>query len=261
MGVTEVRDINQIANMALVEWPDNIQISDRSPSEYFPPLADGMDQATREQMYFWHALPVGWATMEYRQFLDARRKLLAQVVRRGFERLSIAEESVSEVVGQLSDLVEEGESHGLEFKASARINLHTGERDDSIEAAVTRTVAGFANSQGGTLIIGITDDGEPVGLEHDYATLKKTNADGLELWLVDHLSHRIGRTAVARLKIDFPVLHAIEVCRIQVPAAPEPVFVNPPSGEKVSDFFIRIGNSTRALPTDEALQYKAERWD
>jgi len=220
-----------------------------------------MDQATRDRMYFWHALPIGWATMEYRQFLGERRKLLAQVVRRGFERLGVAEESASEVVGQLAELVEEGESDGLEFKASARVNLHTGERDDDIEAAVTKTVAGFANSQGGTLIVGVTDDGEPVGLAHDYATVKKPNADAFELWLVDHLSHRIGQTAVARLKIDFPILHAIEVCRIQVPAAPEPVFVNPPSGEKVSDFFIRIGNSTRALPTDEALQYKAERWD
>jgi hypothetical protein len=261
MGVTEVRDINQIANMALVEWPDNVQISDRPPSEYFPPLAEVMDQPTRDQMYFWHALPVGWATMEYRQFLDARRELLAQVVRRGFERLSVPEESASEVAGQLADLVEEGESDGLEFKAAARVNLHTTERDDAIEAAVTKTVAAFANSQGGTLIVGITDDGEPVGLERDYATLKKQNADGFELWLVDHLSHRIGQNAVARLKIDFPVLHAVQVCRVQVPPAPEPVFVNPPSGEKVSHFFIRIGNSTRALPIDEALQYKAERWD
>ena len=261
MGVTEVRDINQIANMALVEWPDNIQISDRAPSDYYPPLAATLDPATRERISLWHALPVGWETMEYRQFLDARRKLLARVVRQGFDRLSATGESVSEVVGQLAELVEEGESDALEFKATARVNQHTGQRDDEIEAAVTKTIAGFANSsQGGTLIVGISDDGEPVGLASDFGTLKKPDADGFELWLVDHLSHLLGHGAVARLKFDFPLLHGVEVCRVQVPPAPQPVFVNSTSGQKVSRLYVRIGNSTRELPTDEALQYTSERW-
>ncbi len=171
MGVTEVRDINQIANMALVEWPDNAQISDQPPAEYFPPLAEAINPADRDQVYFWHALPPEWATMEYRQFLEARRKLLARVVREGFERLSTPDDSISEIVGQLGQLVEDGESDALEFKATARVNLHTGSRDEPIETAMTKTVAGFANSaQGGTLIVGIDDDGEPVGLGPDFAT-------------------------------------------------------------------------------------------
>lgn len=260
MGITETRDINQIANMALVEWPDNARISDTPPSEYFPLLVHGMDETTRERMFAWHALPDGWTGMDYRQFLAARRRLLAQVVRRGFERLRLGETSPSELAGQLAELVEQGESHALELKAAARWSLHTEAVDAEIEDGITRTVAGFANSQGGILLIGVDDDGELVGLDRDYQTLRKKNADGFELWLVDHLGKRIGRPAVARLKVDFPTFGELEVCRVQVPPAPEPVFVNPPSGEKVSAFFIRIGNSTRALPTDEVLQYKAERW-
>ena len=36
LKITDVKQINQIANMALVEWSDNIKISDQPPAEYWP---------------------------------------------------------------------------------------------------------------------------------------------------------------------------------------------------------------------------------
>lgn len=88
-GITEVRHTNQIANYALVEWADNIQISDSSPAIYFPKYAQNYDKNPEElkQMMQWHALPQDWEQMEYSNFLIHRRKLIAQVIREGFERL------------------------------------------------------------------------------------------------------------------------------------------------------------------------------
>ena len=86
-GVTQRRDANQIANYALVEWPDNIGISDKSPAEYFPQYTTRLSSDELDSMRFWHALPEGWEHMEYRQFLEERRKLIAQVIRSGFEKL------------------------------------------------------------------------------------------------------------------------------------------------------------------------------
>lgn len=85
LGITELRDVNQIANLALLEWPDNIAVSDDAPATYFPPLAAerGLDARQRHL----HALPDGWETMDYFDFLAARRKAIAKVVREGFERL------------------------------------------------------------------------------------------------------------------------------------------------------------------------------
>ena len=87
LGITEVRDVNQIANFALVEWADNIDISDDPPSVYFPPLANVWNPGEYAQMCGWHALPQGWESMNYSNFLDQRRKLIAAVIRDGFAKL------------------------------------------------------------------------------------------------------------------------------------------------------------------------------
>ena len=91
IGITEVRDTNQLANYALIEWEDNIDISDKSPAEYFPLLAKRFKSDELRQMIEWHGLPKGWETVPYTDFLTERRKLIAKVIRNGFEKLSATE--------------------------------------------------------------------------------------------------------------------------------------------------------------------------
>jgi hypothetical protein len=87
VGVAGTRDRNQIANFALVEWSDNIGISDSPPAEYFPQYASRLSQQELDHMMYWHALPSGWESMDYPEFLDIRRKLMAEVIRDGFRKL------------------------------------------------------------------------------------------------------------------------------------------------------------------------------
>jgi len=88
LKITEVRETNQIANYALVEWDDNIDISDKPPWEYFPDFKKRfLNPDELASMLEWHALPDGWESMEYFEFLAMRRKLLAKVIRQGFEKL------------------------------------------------------------------------------------------------------------------------------------------------------------------------------
>jgi hypothetical protein len=86
-GIAERREINQIANYALVEWSDNITISDLPPSDYAPEYEARLPREELERTYSWHALPRGWYEMDYATFLEERRKLMAHVIRRGFETL------------------------------------------------------------------------------------------------------------------------------------------------------------------------------
>lgn len=73
-GINEKRDTNQIANFALVEWSDNIAISDISPIEYLPSYLERLNSEEKEQMYYWHALPENWELMTFENFLVERRK-------------------------------------------------------------------------------------------------------------------------------------------------------------------------------------------
>ncbi|MFH1634892.1 MAG: DUF262 domain-containing protein, partial [Chloroflexota bacterium] len=89
IGIDQTRDINQVANFALVEWKDNIDIRDDPPSSYFPEYLERYVEKEDElgKLYYWHALPVGWENMDYNEFLVERRKMIADVIRQGFDEL------------------------------------------------------------------------------------------------------------------------------------------------------------------------------
>jgi len=88
-GITDLKLINQVANFSLVEWPDNIAISDAPPYEYLPKIQDQkrFDANCWARMCGLHALPEGWEYLPYEEFLRQRRMLMAQIIRRGFEAL------------------------------------------------------------------------------------------------------------------------------------------------------------------------------
>jgi hypothetical protein len=87
-GVTEQRETNQIANFALVEWSDNISISDTSPSEYLPAYLNRLSKDEKDKMYYWHSLPENWEQMSYEDFLIERRKRISLVVKDAYETIS-----------------------------------------------------------------------------------------------------------------------------------------------------------------------------
>jgi hypothetical protein len=94
LGITDTKAINQIANMALVEWSDNIKISDQAPAAYWPgQVSDkqksaGLTPERLAKQMHWHALPDGWQDLGYEDFLSQRRVLMASVVRDAFTLLT-----------------------------------------------------------------------------------------------------------------------------------------------------------------------------
>ncbi|MFE1328732.1 DUF262 domain-containing protein [Streptomyces sp. NPDC058741] len=89
LGVTTSARINQIANMALLEWSDNIAISDQAPTQYWPAqlAAKRIPADVMARQRYLHALPDDWPSMDYETFLTTRRTLMAQVVRDAFGQL------------------------------------------------------------------------------------------------------------------------------------------------------------------------------
>ncbi|WP_243438173.1 GmrSD restriction endonuclease domain-containing protein [Fundidesulfovibrio soli] len=86
-GVEDMKLINQMANFALLEWPDNISISDTSPMEYVPEVRSRFTAVEWATMCEMHALPENWETLSYDAFLLRRRELMADIIRRGYETL------------------------------------------------------------------------------------------------------------------------------------------------------------------------------
>ncbi|MGJ5591796.1 GmrSD restriction endonuclease domain-containing protein [Micrococcus lylae] len=90
LGITSYSHINQVANQALVEWSDNIEISNAKPSEYWDKqVRDKAIEGDRlAQQMWWHALPEDWTELPYDDFLKERRRLIAEVTYEGFRKLS-----------------------------------------------------------------------------------------------------------------------------------------------------------------------------
>lgn len=94
-GYTDTR-INQMANYAYIDWKDNMDILDDAPAAYYPIVCQGRSQADILQMEQENALPHGWEKMPYESFLEERRKLMADIIRQGFEVLKKNVENTAE---------------------------------------------------------------------------------------------------------------------------------------------------------------------
>ena len=88
IGIDSDRDRNQIANYALVEWDRNVDSADDAPADYFPrQMAKHTHRPEIQEDLRLHALPEGWESMQYADFLEKRRILMAHIMREGFEKL------------------------------------------------------------------------------------------------------------------------------------------------------------------------------
>ena len=87
IGISDQKAINQIGNAALLEWMDNIEITDIAPSEYYPRYKARMNDEELRMMLYWHALPDEWYSMSYDAFLSERRIRMSRVIKDGFSKL------------------------------------------------------------------------------------------------------------------------------------------------------------------------------
>jgi hypothetical protein len=253
LGKRERRDVNQVANYALIEWEDNAKIGDRAPGEYYPELVEGIPPSDLRDMHYWHALPDGWATMDYPDFLVRRRELMASVIRDAYLRLAPEEAGPEPALLSVEQLIAAGEAMTVEYKATLRTNLHTGQKDPRMELGVLKTIGAFLNSQGGTLIVGVMDDGAAVGLEQDGFS----SEDKMSLHLANLLRDRIGPQYQMYVHSHFEEVDDQRVLRIDCTPSRSPVFVK---HENADHFFIRNGPSTIELGGKQAQEYIARRF-
>ena len=256
-GVVGRTQTNQIANYAYVEWSDNIKIGAAAPIDYVPQFEAAMrvaavTETTMHHMYRFHALPIGWQTMEYTEFLSVRRELMAALIREGFAAIGELEPSLTQAGSDLDipALVAGGEGDDVEFKSTLRMNLHNGSKDPRMEHAVVKTIAGFLNQKGGTLIIGVHDDGTPVGVEVDGFG----SEDKMNLHLTNLVNAQLGEAVWANIHANFEDFGSVRVMTVRCEPASQAIY------DKSKRLFVRTGHATHELSAQEAVQFVQERF-
>jgi hypothetical protein len=171
----------------------------------------------------------------------------------------------SEQIRQLSAALDDdvrgtiarGESATLEFKSTFRWDLREGHINRSLETVVMKALAGYMNSRGGTLLMGVADDGAIVGLDSDYSALKKPGRDGFEQLLMTSVASKLGADACQSVQTVFHSVEGKDVCRVIVSPAHRPVYLRDGETPKL---YVRTGVSTRELNVQEAINYTTTRW-
>ena len=92
---------------------------------------------------------------------------------------------------ELGELIRGGECEMVELKSTLRTNLHTNEFDKAITFSVVKTIAGFVNREGGTILVGVADDGKVIGVDAD----KFRNQDDCRLFLDNTIGRHLGNIA------------------------------------------------------------------
>jgi predicted HTH transcriptional regulator len=147
------------------------------------------------------------------------------------------------------------ESDQVEFKSTLRINLHTRQKDARMETAVLKTIAGFLNTRGGRLIVGVRDDGTPLGLGIEADQFQSEDKMGLQL--VNLVNGRMGPQTMAFLQVRFHEYEDRRVMVIECRKSPKPVFLK--DGE-TEYFYIRTGPSTTQLTAGQTQEYIQQWW-
>lgn len=185
--------------------------------------------------------------------------------RQGLRRFVILEDDT----GAVEALIRGGENNHVEFKlrslwstALSREEIAASDssevrkyRNNASKFVIARALAGFLNTGGGDLLIGIDEDrlGNSIriaGLDDDYTKLHEEdrNPDGYRRMIVDSVVRKylpdIADVAGRFLHISFPIVSGKTICHIHVFPADRPVFVDTGSEEI---FFIRTDASTRPI--------------
>ncbi len=173
-------------------------------------------------------------------------------------RLSIKDKQ--EKIARLQEIIARGENKYCEFKSSLRLDIKKGTIEKYIEHTAFKNIVGFLNSEGGTLIIGVDDDKNILGLEEtDYKTFSKP--DKVDEWS-KHLDNLVQNFLGNKMHVSIKAPEFIPVddktiVLIEVKPSPEPVWLKNGNTE---EFYIRRTASAIQLSGKEAVEYIGERF-
>jgi len=241
--------VNEIANRAFLTGDSNISLGNTPPAEYLPEVRKSYPGAVAKQF-----VPIDsalWELDRYEDFLAGRRRLLAEAINERMKKLIADTESPDEDAS-VEEIAQMDESVALEFKSTMRWDVHREQVNKGLEKVIAKTVAGFMNAEGGTLLIGVADDGEIMGLDADLNTLGRGDLDSFQQKLIQVLENHVGSEFLQHVDMGFESIEGRHVCRVEVDQSPQPVYLK---SSQDREFYVRTGNTTRPLNMEEAHRY------
>lgn len=168
---------------------------------------------------------------------------------------------------EIRALLQKDEDQCLEFKSTLRFDVKASQhgqhkKNPAVEKEALKTICAFMNSDGGTLIIGVSDTKKTVGLSYDYKFLPhKQDRDGFEVYLRKRIPEKIEPDIPRLVRIYFEQHEDKDICVIEVDRSEEPMFLKERvNGKDIREFYIRDGNQSRPLAGVSMANYIKRHW-
>lgn len=169
-------------------------------------------------------------------------------------------DSMLEVVGQLSEadhirsLIRQDESKTVEFKETFSHDLRKNEKAGYIEEASLKTVVAFLNSDGGTLLVGVSDDNQVKGVDFEIKKYHKDNPDKFLLHFKNLVRSKIGESFYPLISYDLVEVDGQRVLHVACRASDRPCFMD----DKI--FYVRTNPATDKLEGTKQYEYIQARF-
>lgn len=144
-------------------------------------------------------------------------------------------------------LIEGGEGKTVEFKSTLRRNLHTGSVDANVELEVFRAISGFLNTEGGTVLVGVSDDGVPCGYDSELFN----SEDKVKRYVGDKVRSFM-RGAELLVESSVHTIAGKEVVKIDCRPSRKPIYFKM---KAETLFYVRTDAATLSLDVSQALEY------
>jgi hypothetical protein len=156
---------------------------------------------------------------------------------------------------KIKQMLKIGETKYQEFKSTLRWNIRDEKNDDVIIHSCLKTIAAFLNSDGGKLLIGVDDSGNPVGIELD----KFPSSDKFLLYLKDKVKTSMSQNAATLIEPDVCEVEGKTVCLVSCErnTSTKPILVKFKSADE--EYFVRAGPSTEKLSASSMIEYEERR--
>jgi type I restriction-modification system DNA methylase subunit len=200
-----------------------------------------------------------WYCRRYSQLAKAQG-VLGEVEQKYSDYLEKSERilSTSPKIWQTSPVltfIAGGESSTIEFKETLEADNDTGAKHPGVLMGALKTINAFLNTNGGKLLIGVSDKGEIKGLKLDFMLCQKgkQDQDGFELKLRDLIKARLKPIPLNLIAITFEVLLEGIICIIDVSPSKDESYLNE------SGVYVRDGNRTIQLSGKELVDWVKNR--
>ncbi len=164
-------------------------------------------------------------------------------------------DSILEAIGGLTDvdevhsLIRQGESKNIEFKETLSLDLKKQTKEKYIEISALKTIVAFLNTEGGTLLVGVADDGGITGIDIEIDKFHKGSTDKYLIHVKNIIKTRIGEEFYPYIEYKLISVNGTNLLVFKCKKSRSPCYLDN------EDFYVRTNPATDKLVGPKLVEY------